>query len=103
VQGAVKGAVDRLVSGGTQASREAGRSWIWGRVEDASGCAVEGNIETLETTTLTTHTAVDIVTRLLSGEVAAGYTTPSIAFGPDYIAKFPKTAVTINDVTMRRT
>jgi short subunit dehydrogenase-like uncharacterized protein len=103
VQGAVKGAVDLFVRGGSRADREKGRSWVWGRVEDASGRAVEGNIETLETTTLTTHTAVDIVTRLLSGEVAAGYTTPSLAFGPDYIAKFPETTVTIDDVATQRT
>jgi short subunit dehydrogenase-like uncharacterized protein len=102
VQRAVKGVVDRLVSGGTPADREAGRSWVWGRVEDATGRAVEGNVETLETTTLTTRTAVDIVTRLLSGEVAPGYTTPSVAFGPDYIARFPKTTLTINEVATQR-
>lgn len=98
LQSAVKGAIDVFVSGGTPADRAAGRSWVWGRVEDDQGRRVEGNVETLETTVLTTYTAVDIALRLQAGEAEPGYTTPSLAFGPNYITNFPQTTMKIDAV-----
>lgn len=95
LQNTVKRAIEVAVTGGDKATREAGRSWVWGRVADAAGRAVEGNVDTLETTLLTTHTAVEIAQRLQRGEVAPGYTTPSLAFGADFIRRFPQTHMTI--------
>lgn len=95
LQNAVKRAIEIAVTGGDEATREAGRSWVWGRAADAAGNTVEGNIETMETTTLTTLTSVEIALRLQRGEVAPGYTTPSLAFGADFIRSFPNTHMTI--------
>lgn len=102
VQNTVKRVVDALVSGGDEAARAAGRTRVWGRVEDDAGRSVEGNVESMETTTLTAHTAIDIAMRLQAGAVAPGYTTPSLAFGPDYITNFPKSTLKIGAVTTAR-
>lgn len=99
LQNAVKRIIDAVVSGGTEADRSAGRSWVWGRVEDGAGRSVEGNVETLESTALTVHTTIDIAVRLQAGQVAPGYTTPALAFGPSYITKFPMTSMKIENVT----
>lgn len=103
LQNAVKKVIEALVAGGTEADRLAGRSWVWGRVEDGSGRSVEGNVETLESTLLTVHTTIDIAMRLQAGEVAPGYTTPAIAFGPSYITRFPKTSMKIDTATEYQT
>jgi len=94
-QKTLKRLIDGLVTGGNEAVRKAGRSWVWGRVEDSSGRRVEGNVESMETTTLTAHTAVEIAVRLQKGEAAPGYTTPSLAFGAEFIRSFAHTRMTL--------
>lgn len=95
LQKAAKHAAGALVSGGDESVRNAGGSWVWGRAEDADGNSVEGNVATIETTTLTAHTSVDIALRLQRGEVTPGYTTPALAFGEAYIRSFPHTRMTV--------
>jgi short subunit dehydrogenase-like uncharacterized protein len=84
--------------GPTEEQRRKGRSLLWGRVTDPSGKSAEGQLETLEGYDLTAQTATDITLRVLNGDVKAGYTTPAMAFGPDYIRSLPDTTLDVTTV-----
>lgn len=98
VRRALDRAIGRFARGATAAGRETGRAALWGRVEDDQGRSVEGTVETMETTNLTAHTAVDLAVRVQAGEVSPGFTTPSMAFGPEYVLGFPGTRMTVGVV-----
>jgi short subunit dehydrogenase-like uncharacterized protein len=98
LRGALDAAIDRWVKGATAAGRAAGRSSIWGRAEDDDGRSVEGTVESVETTTLTAHTAVDIAVRIHAGEVTPGFATPAMAFGPEYIVGMAGTRMEVGAV-----
>lgn len=91
-------AIRRFARGATAAGRDAGRSSLWGRVEDGQGRSVEGTVQSIETTNLTAHTSVDIAVRIQAGQVPPGFTTPSIAFGPEYVRGLPGTRMTVGAV-----
>jgi short subunit dehydrogenase-like uncharacterized protein len=78
-------------AGPTDADRAAGRSLVWGRVEDAGGRSAEARLNTLEAYTLTAYTAVSAVEKIRAGAVTPGFQTPSRAFGPDWILEVPTT------------
>ncbi len=94
---AVQKLIDVFVTGGGPAAQKAGGAWVWGRVENEAGRSIAGSVTTMETTSLTAQTTVDIVRRLQRGEVAPGCTTPALAFGPDYIRRFPRTTMTLEE------
>ncbi len=95
VRQALDAAIEKWATGATAAERQAGRSSIWGRVEDDDGWSVEGTVESLETTTLTAYTAVDLAVRIHADEVPPGFTTPAMAFGPEYIENVPGTRMEV--------
>ncbi len=80
--------VERRMTGPDEAARRRGSSQLWGRVTDATGRSVEGTLVTPEGYHLTMLTAVESMRRVLAGNVAAGFQTPSRAFGAEYIATF---------------
>ncbi len=86
VQRALKSRIDRLPEGPDAAHRASGRSELWGRVEDGRGRGVEGTLTTPEGYRLTVDSALACVKGVLSGEVSAGFTTPSCAFGASFIS-----------------
>lgn len=77
--------VEHRVKGPTEEERKTARMFVWGRVESSSGKAVEGHLEVPEGYTLTVRTALAAVERVLRGDVAPGATTPSRAFGADFV------------------
>lgn len=85
VQRALKAWVRRRVTGPDEARRMRSDSLIWGEALDESGARVESRMRTPEGYTLTAMTSVEIVQRILGGEARAGYQTPSLAFGADWI------------------
>ena len=48
---------------------------------------------TLEGYTLTAHTAVEAVRRVVAGGIATGFQTPSKAFGKEFVLSMPATSV----------
>jgi short subunit dehydrogenase-like uncharacterized protein len=75
--------------GPTAEERNTKRVQVWGRVENAAGAAVEGHLEVPETYELTVLAALASVSRVLAGTVAPGATTPSKAFGHDFVTTLP--------------
>jgi short subunit dehydrogenase-like uncharacterized protein len=62
-----------------------------GEVTDEAGGRAVSRLQTPEGYTLTALTTVEIMKRILAGDLAAGFQTPSRAYGPDFILGFEGT------------
>jgi short subunit dehydrogenase-like uncharacterized protein len=81
--------VEKRASGPTEEDRQTRRMSIWGRVENSTGESVEGHLDVPEGYELTTIAALESAVRVLRGDVPAGATTPSKAFGRDFVTTLP--------------
>lgn len=72
------------VDGPNAEIRKLASGYFWAEVSNGTE-ARELTLRTLEPYTLTAHTAVAAVQRILSGSVPPGATTPSLAFGHGFI------------------
>jgi short subunit dehydrogenase-like uncharacterized protein len=87
----------RGVSGPDAATRARGRTLHYGEAIDAAGTLVSARQRGPEAYTLTAAAAVEIVRRVLAGDVRAGWQTPASAYGPDLALALP--GVEREDVT----
>lgn len=83
--------IDKKPAGPSDEKREKSRSFLWGKVSDASGNEKISRIETLSGYSLTAKTAVLIAEKILSGNFKAGYQTPAMAYGADLIMEIDST------------
>lgn len=90
VQWFLKGRIRSGPAGPSAAHRRRARSRLWGEARDAREVVVS-RIETLEGYELTARTALAAVERVLAGGVAAGFQTPGLAFGPDFVLEIEGT------------
>jgi short subunit dehydrogenase-like uncharacterized protein len=81
--------VEKRATGPTDEMRRSARMHVWGRVEDGAGKSVEGHLDVPEGYELTVVSALASAERVLRGDVPAGATTPSRAFGADFVTKLP--------------
>ncbi len=88
--------IERTKHGPDAALRKSGGSSIWGRVTDDAGRWVDGTLETPEGYSLTVDTALAAVERVLAGDAKPGFSTPSTAFGKDFILSVPGTDMQLN-------
>ena len=77
--------IDKKPAGPSDEKRESGRSYLWGRVTDASGRTSVSTLETVSGYSLTAKTAVLIAEKILAGNFKPGYQTPAMAYGADLI------------------
>ncbi|HMF58624.1 MAG TPA: saccharopine dehydrogenase NADP-binding domain-containing protein [Pyrinomonadaceae bacterium] len=85
VQRFLKKRIKAQPAGPSDEERERGASFLWGEVKDDAGNRAVSRLRTPEGYTLTALTALAIVERVLAGEFSAGYQTPSLAYGADFI------------------
>jgi short subunit dehydrogenase-like uncharacterized protein len=83
--------IDKKPAGPSDEKRESGRSFLWGKVWDASGKESVSRLETLSGYSLTTKTAVLIAEKILAGNFKSGYQTPAMAYGPELIMEVEST------------
>ena len=88
IQKALISAIRRGPPGPTTTEREAGLSILWGEAADNKGNRVTARLQTPEGYTLTSQTALEATLRVVTGQVTAGFHTPSTAFGADFISEF---------------
>jgi short subunit dehydrogenase-like uncharacterized protein len=81
--------VGRTMTGPGEEARERGHVEIWGQATAADGRAVEGRARTPEGYKATAIASVACVRRVLAGEAASGYQTPSSSFGADMVHSLP--------------
>lgn len=87
-------AVEALVRGPGPEARRRARTHLWGRVSVSDGASLEGTLDVPEGYSFTARAALACAERILAGEVPPGATTPSLAFGADFVLALP-------DVTRR--
>ncbi len=81
--------IGRRVAGPSEQERATTGCSLWGRATADDGRSASATLETPNGYTLTVLTAVESAARVLAGNVAPGFQTPSRAFGPGYILEFP--------------
>ena len=84
-QGTLRPMIGLLPKGPTERQRRRRRSWVWGRVGDSEGRTATSRLEGPEAYALTAVTAVAAADRILRGDHGAGFRTPALAFGPDFV------------------
>lgn len=77
--------IDAHVHGPDKATRESARMQVWGRVTHPDGRTVEDTLVTAEGYRFTAIAAVESARRVMTDPPAAGYHTPSTAFGADFV------------------
>jgi short subunit dehydrogenase-like uncharacterized protein len=85
----LKAQIGSRVHGPSEELRRKARMEVWGRVVNASGKAVEGHLTLPEGYELTVLSALACAERVLGGRVPPGATTPSLAFGADFVTTLP--------------
>lgn len=85
VQALLKAQITRRVPGPTPAERGRQTVHLWGEVRDAAGRSEQLWMRTPEGYTLTADSAVRAAERLMAGGVPTGASTPSKAFGADFV------------------
>ena len=74
-------------AGPSDEQREKATTYLVGTVTDKNGKSLTSTIQTKEGYTLTAMTAVDIASRIASGNFKPGFQTPSLAYGKDIICE----------------
>jgi short subunit dehydrogenase-like uncharacterized protein len=77
--------IDRFITGPSEVQNRQGRSYVWGKVKNASGETKEVILECAESYLLTALASVHIAKKILDGKYLAGYQTPSIPYGAELI------------------
>lgn len=77
--------IDSGPPGPSDEKRKKSRSYMWGKVTNASGRSCTSLLQTPEGYTLTAMTVVACAQKISDGKFKAGYQTPAMAFGPDFI------------------
>jgi short subunit dehydrogenase-like uncharacterized protein len=88
MQSFLKARIDSQPEGPSDEARRSARSLLVGAARNEKGESARSRLTTPEGYTLTAMTAVDIAKRVASGDFKAGFQTPSLAYGADYILGF---------------
>lgn len=73
--------IDARIVGPSDEQRVLGKSYIWGRVKNASGAVVEARLKTQSGYAVTAEATSIIANKLLASESRPGYFTPASRFG----------------------
>jgi short subunit dehydrogenase-like uncharacterized protein len=77
--------IDKRPPGPSEERRQNGKSFLWGKVWNASGEERTSRLVTASGYTLTAMTAVLIAEKIIDNQFKVGYQTPSMMYGPDLI------------------
>jgi short subunit dehydrogenase-like uncharacterized protein len=88
MQSFLKAQIDKRPEGPTDDERKRGHAVLIAQARNAKGQTVRSRLKTPEGYTLTAATGLDIARRVMAGEIKAGFQTPSLAFGADYVLGF---------------
>jgi short subunit dehydrogenase-like uncharacterized protein len=89
---------ERGPAGPTDEQRARGWMAIWGEARDAAGAAVAARLRGPEGYTLTVHSSLAAVARVLEGKAPPGFQTPSRAFGADFVLELGRPDIVREDL-----
>lgn len=88
MQRRLKKQAEMAPEGPNEAERRASHSILVGEATNAAGDKVVSRLRTPEGYTLTAMTTLEIVSRVLAGELKTGFQTPSSVYGAGFITEF---------------
>lgn len=89
VRKALKKKIDARTSGPDAATRNSAKSLVWGQVSNSKGQKMEARLTGPNGYTMTAHTSLLILQKVLGGDFTTGYQTPASAYGADLILEVP--------------
>jgi short subunit dehydrogenase-like uncharacterized protein len=89
VQRWLKKRIQARPPGPTDEQRARGESLLWGEARDDRGGQVVARLRGPEGYTLTALTSLAVIERVLAGHAPAGFQTPALACGPDFVLTIP--------------
>ncbi|MDP4262840.1 MAG: saccharopine dehydrogenase NADP-binding domain-containing protein [Bacteroidota bacterium] len=89
VRNFLKRKINQRPAGPSDEQRNNARSLVWGQATNAGGKTVTARLSGPEGYTLTTHSALIIVQKILNGNFSAGYQTPASAYGENLVMEIP--------------
>jgi short subunit dehydrogenase-like uncharacterized protein len=87
----VKRKINAKPAGPSDEMRLKSKSLVWGEVENAAGKIVQARFTGPEGYTLTAHTSLLIVQKILNNDFKSGYQTPASLYGEDLIMEIDMT------------
>lgn len=83
--------IDKKTGGPSEEKLLTGKSYLWGKVTNASGQYVEARLETISGYWLTAKTSVLIAEKIIQGNFKPGYQTPAMAYGENLVMEIEGT------------
>ena len=91
VRNIIRNKINKKPAGPSDEQRQKSSSLVWGEVSDANGKALAAAISCPDGYTLTAHSSLLIVKKILEGNYQAGYQTPAAVYGEGLIMEVPGT------------
>jgi short subunit dehydrogenase-like uncharacterized protein len=92
----IKKKIDKRPPGPSDEMRKHAEGLVWGRATNAAGKKVVATLKGPEGYTVTLHSTLIIVKKVLAGQFISGYQTPAKVFGEDLILEVPEVTREIN-------
>jgi len=91
VRNYVKRKINAKPAGPSDEERAKSKSLVWGEVENSNGEIIQARFTGPEGYTLTAHSSLIIMKKVLNDDFKAGYQTPANAYGEDLVLEIPGT------------
>jgi short subunit dehydrogenase-like uncharacterized protein len=85
----LKRAVSARPAGPSDEQRARGAAYLWAEAKNAKGDVRTSRLRTPEGYTHTADASLTILARVLRGDLKAGFQTPSLAYGKDFVLELP--------------
>jgi short subunit dehydrogenase-like uncharacterized protein len=89
VQAFMKRRIDRRLQPPNQAQRESNPTFVWGEARNDPGKTVTARVVTANGYALTVASSLAIMSRILETSYSAGYATPGMLVGADFVTTLP--------------
>jgi len=83
--------INKNPAGPTDEARAKSSSLVWGKVKNQQGEMIQAAMKVKDGYTLTAHSSLLIVQKILAGNFKSGYQTPAAVYGEDLILEIPDT------------
>lgn len=91
VRNIIRRKINAKPAGPSDEQRLNSKSFVWGEVTDGNGNRMNAAIQCLDGYTLTAHSSLLIVKKILEGNFKPGFQTPAAAYGEDLVMEVPGT------------